>query len=117
MTTTKNTKLTNRSWKLAARPTGAIKDSDFTWSEEPVVDVKDGEVLVRTMYLSVDPTQRGWMERDTYLPAVKLGDVMRAGGLGRVVESKSAAYNVGDLVSATVGWQDYAIMPSTGPAA
>jgi NADPH-dependent curcumin reductase len=103
----------NRAWKLAARPQGAIKDTDFTWSEEPAPDaLSEGEVLVRTLYLSVDPTQRGWMERDTYLPAVRIGDVMRAGGLGRVVASKSPEYAVGDLVSATTGWQDYVVLPS-----
>jgi NADPH-dependent curcumin reductase CurA len=111
---------TNRSWKLAARPQGAIKDTDFTWSEEPAPDaasLQEGQLLVRTLYLSVDPTQRGWMERDTYLPAVKIGDVMRAGGLGRVVASRAPAFSEGDLVSATTGWQDYVVLPSTGPAA
>lgn len=111
---------TNRSWKLAARPQGAIKDTDFTWSEEPAPDASqlaEGQVLVRTLYLSVDPTQRGWMERDTYLPAVRIGDVMRAGGLGRVIASKSPAFSVDDLVSATTNWQDYVVLPSTGPSA
>jgi hypothetical protein len=107
---------TNRAWSLAARPTGTIEDAHFAWSEGPVPERKDGEVLVRTLLLSVDPTQRGWMERDTYLPAVKIGDVMRAGGLGRVIESKSPDFAVGDLVSGMVGWQDYAVLPSAGPS-
>ncbi|RYE93038.1 MAG: NADP-dependent oxidoreductase [Myxococcales bacterium] len=106
---------TNRSWRLAARPEGMIKDSDFAWREEPVTqELAAGEFLVRTLYLSVDPTQRGWMERDTYMPAVGIGEVMRAGGIGRVVRSNSPDFAVGDLVSGTVGWQDYAVLRPGG---
>jgi hypothetical protein len=105
----------NRSWRLAARPQGMIKDSDFTWREDPMPEqLGEGEILVRTLYLSVDPTQRGWMEMDTYLPAVGIGEVMRAGGLGRVVRSNTPAFSPGDLVSGMVGWQDYAVMGSKG---
>lgn len=105
----------NRSWRLAARPQGMIKDSDFTWREDPVpAELGEGEILVRTLYLSVDPTQRGWMEMDTYMPAVKIGEVMRAGGVGRVVRSNAPAFAPGDLVSGMVGWQDYAVMGSSG---
>jgi len=105
----------NRSWRLAARPQGMIKDSDFTWREDPVPEqLGQGEILVRTLYLSVDPTQRGWMEMDTYMPAVGIGEVMRAGGVGRVVRSNAPAFAPGDLVSGLVGWQDYAVMGPTG---
>ncbi len=105
----------NRSWRLAARPQGMIKDSDFTWREDPVpAELGEGELLVRTLYLSVDPTQRGWMEMDTYMPAVGIGEVMRAGGVGRVVRSNAPAFAPGDLVSGMVGWQDYAVMGSSG---
>jgi hypothetical protein len=107
----------NRCWRLATRPQGMIKDSDFTFGEEPVRELGEGEVLVRTLYLSVDPTQRGWLERDTYMPAVKIGEVVRAFGAGRVVRSNNPAFAVGDLVSGLLGWQDYAVMPSRGPAA
>jgi len=105
----------NRSWRLAARPQGMIKDSDFTWREDPVPEhLGEGELLVRTLYLSVDPTQRGWMEMDTYMPAVPIGDVMRAGGVGRVVRSNAPGFSPGDLVSGLVGWQDYTVLSTTG---
>jgi len=105
----------NRSWRLAARPQGMIKDSDFTWREDPAPEhLGEGEMLVRTLYLSVDPTQRGWMEMDTYMPAVPIGDVMRAGGVGRVVRSNAPGFSPGDLVSGLLGWQDYAVVGTTG---
>jgi hypothetical protein len=92
-----------------------IKDSDFAWREDPVPqELGEGEMLVRTLYLSCDPTQRGWMEMDTYMPAVAIGEVMRSGGVGRVVRSNAPAFAPGDLVSGMVGWQDYAVMGSTG---
>jgi hypothetical protein len=108
----------NRSWRLAARPQGMIKDSDFTWREDPAPEhLGEGEILVRTLYLSVDPTQRGWMEMDTYMPAVPIGDVMRAGGVGRVVRSNAPGFSPDDLVSGLLGWQDYAVLGTTGIAA
>ncbi len=104
----------NRCWRLAARPQGMIKDSDFTLSQEAVPEIKDGEILVRNLYLSVDPTQRGWLERDTYMPAVAIGEVVRAIGAGKVVASKNPGYAVGDVVTALVGWQDYAVLGDGG---
>ena len=62
----------NRRWLLAERPTGPIEDKFFRWVEEEVPTIADGEILVRVLYLSCDPTQRGWISRDTYLPAVKI---------------------------------------------
>ena len=89
----------NRQWRLAARPVGNFKDSDFRWTEEPVRSLEDGEILVHSQYLSLDPTNRGWAARDTYLPAVKLGDVMRGGAIGVVEESRNSNFAVGDHVS------------------
>jgi len=109
----------NRSWRLAARPQGMIKDSDFTWTEEPApTDPGPGKILVRTLYLSVDPTQRIWIQTDSYMPAVRIGEVVRAGGAGRVVASNVPGFSPGDIVSGLVGWQDYAVLePSTwGPS-
>ncbi len=109
---------TNRRWLLAERPTGMIEDRHFRWVEEPAPALEaDGEILVRNVYLSLDPTQRGWISRDTYLPAVALGEVVRSGGVGRVVESRNPAYAVGDLVQGLVGWQDYARIAATSAAA
>ena len=105
----------NRQWRLAARPVGMFKDSDFQWTQEPVPELKDGELLVHNEYLSLDPTNRGWAnEMDTYLPAVKLGDVMRGGVIGVVEESRNPNFNVGDHVSGLLGWQEYAISDGTG---
>ena len=79
--------LKNRQWLLAARPVGMIKESDFRWNETSLPPLGDGEVLLRNLVLSCDPTQRGWMAMDTYVPAIPLGAVMRAGAVSQVVES------------------------------
>jgi NADPH-dependent curcumin reductase CurA len=107
----------NRRWLLASRPQGMVEDTNFRWVEEPAPVPGADEILVRTLYLSADPTQRGWMARDTYLPAVKIGEVMRSFAVGRVVESRSDAYASGDLVQGLFGWQDYARVKATGPTA
>lgn len=103
---------TNRRWTLAARPHGLVKESDFAFGEAPVPAVGDGQVLVRVLYLSFDPTQRGWIEdRPSYLPPVQIGEVMRAAAVGQVVESKFAGLAPGDLVQGLFGWQEYALLP------
>lgn len=109
---------TNHRWLLAARPVGAIKDSDFTLDSGPVPQAGDGEFVVRVTHLSFDPTQRGWLGGDTYLPAVKIGDPVRAGGIGQVVQSNNPKFKVGQMVQGTFGWQEYALsngMTETGP--
>ena len=106
---------TNHQWLLAARPDGLVKDSDFRWNEAPVPALAEGQVLVRTVYLSLDPTNRVWMnEADSYLPALKLGEVMRGGAIGVVDESRHPGFAAGDLVQGLLGWQQYAVQP--GPA-
>jgi hypothetical protein len=97
----------NRRWVLAARPQGMVKDSDFRRDDQPVPEPGAGEFLVRQTHLSFDPTQRGWISADTYLPAVKIGDVVRAGGVGQVVTSNHPGFPVGRLVQGGFGWQDY----------
>jgi hypothetical protein len=104
----------NRRWLLAARPTGPIEDKFFNFVEEDIPEIQDGEILVRVLYLSCDPTQRGWISRDTYMPAVKIGEVVRSGGVGRVIASKNSGFSVGELAGGLVGWQDYAVLSSTG---
>ena len=79
--------LTNRQWVLRQRPQGLIQDGDLELVASTVPELKDGEVLVRTIYLSLDPTNRTWMNDAVgYLPPVGLGDVMRGLTLG-VVEA------------------------------
>ncbi len=100
---------TNTRITLAARPRGAVSDDLFATSSAPVPAPADGEVLVRNLFLSVDPTIRGWIERDTYLPAVPIGDVVRSAGAGEVVESKNPAFSPGDRVIGLLGWQQYSL--------
>lgn len=98
----------NRRILLTARPDGLVSADCLDHVEEPVPSIEDGEVLVRVLSLSVDPTNRVWMrEEDSYLPAIRIGDVVRAAGLGEVVESRRDGYAAGDLVMGLPGWQDY----------
>jgi NADPH-dependent curcumin reductase CurA len=99
----------NRQWLLARRPEGLVSAQDFQLVESPSPEPADGEALVRNLYLSVDPTQRGWMAGDTYLPAVKIGEVMRSFAVGEVVESRHPAFKPGQLVQGLFGWQEFAI--------
>ena len=104
MTTT----LANQQFRLAARPVGLPKDSDWQRTSEPVRELADGEILVKVLYLSLDPAMRGWMnEGKSYIPPVGIGEVMLAGGIGRVVASKSPKFAVGDFVSGGTGVQEY----------
>jgi NADPH-dependent curcumin reductase CurA len=108
---------TNRQWRLAARPVGTFKDSDFKWNVESVPELKGEEILVHNQYLSLDPTNRAWAnETDTYLPAVPLGEVMRGFALGVVEESRNPNYKPGDHVSGLLGWQEYAVTNGIGLA-
>jgi len=108
---------TNRQWLLARRPRGMVSPEDFRWAEAPVPEPADGEVLVRNLLLSCDPTQRGWMASDTYLPKVRLGDVMRSFAAGEVAASRHPAFREGDLVQGLFGWQDWALARPGTPSA
>jgi len=104
----------NRQWILKARPKGPVDEKCFEWRESEIPKPADGEVLVRNLMLSFDPTQRGWMTMDTYVPMIPLGEVMRAGSIGQVVESKKEGFAKGDLVQGAFGWQDYAATSGGG---
>jgi len=99
----------NRQWILEARPTGHLTGKEFRWNETSIPKPADGQALVRTLWLSFDPTQRGWMAQDSYLPKIPLGEVMRAAGVGQVIESRHPDFKPGDLVQGWWGWQDYAV--------
>jgi NADPH-dependent curcumin reductase CurA len=104
----------NRQFRLARRPTGLVDADTFAFSTAPAPEPAEGEALVRTLYLSLDPTNRIWItDRDQYMPPVQIGEVMRGVGVGQVVASKNADLPVGTLVNGMLGWQDYSI---TGPA-
>ncbi|CAB3962649.1 NADP-dependent oxidoreductase [Burkholderia cenocepacia] len=103
----------NRQLLLKTRPEGRVGREHFSLVETPVPALADGEVLVRVLYLSMDPTNRVWMsDVPQYLPPVAIGEVMRALGIGRVVASRHAGFAEGDLVQGLVGWQDYAVVPA-----
>ncbi len=87
-----------------------MSPDDFELKESTVGPLSDGQILVKNLFLSIDPTIRGWIERDTYLPAIEIGAVIRSAGAGVVVESKSARYSPGDRVFSTVGWQEYVVL-------
>ena len=106
--------LKNRQWLLAARPQGIIKETDFRWNESTAPSPKDGELLVRNLAFSFDPTQRGWMSMDTYIPAIPIGQVMRANAIGQVVDSKKPGFAKGDLVQGLFGWEDYTVTDGGG---
>ncbi len=99
----------NQQWRLVARPQGLFKESDFKWTEEPVAPLEDGQVLVRNIYLSLDPANRVWATQDSYVPMVPLDDVMRGGAIGVVEESRDPNFATGDIVQGLLGWQLYAI--------
>jgi NADPH-dependent curcumin reductase CurA len=105
----------NPQWRLAARPVGLPTRSDWEYVEEPAAEPLNGEVLVEVEYLSLDPAMRGWMNAGrSYVPPVGIGEVMRAGGLGRVVESRHPDYGVGERVSGVFGVQRYALSDGNG---
>jgi NADPH-dependent curcumin reductase len=100
----------NRQFLLAARPVGMVRETDFQYREVPVPEPAEGEVLIRTTYLSLDPSMRGQMEnRADYVAPLQIGDVMRAGGVGRIVRSRNPAFPEGAQVSGTFGMQDYVV--------
>jgi NADPH-dependent curcumin reductase CurA len=105
------TGILNREIQLAARPKGWPKPSDFTLTETRVSDPADGEVLVRNLYMSVDPYMRGRMEeRDSYIPAFRIGEVLAGGAVGRVLASRHPGFSEGDYVSSMCGWREHFVL-------
>jgi NADPH-dependent curcumin reductase len=105
----------NAQWRLAARPVGLPTPSDWEYVEEPATEPGEGQFQVEVEYLSLDPAMRGWMnEARSYVPPVDLGEVMRAGAIGRVTGSRHPDYEVGDRVSGMFGVQRYAVSDGGG---
>ena len=105
----------NRQWVLAERPDGMVGEHNFKWQEVEVKSPKEGEMLLKNLYLSFDPAQRGWMEdRKSYVPPVQINEVMRAGSVAQVIESKHPDFKEGEIVQGTFGWQDYAVSDGSG---
>ena len=105
---------TNRQFRLAARPVGLPKSSDWSFVDEPVAAPREGELLVKLRYISLDPAMRGWMnEGRSYVRPVELGHVMRAAGVGEVIESRNESFPTGAYVVGTFGVQEYAVSDGT----
>ena len=98
---------TNHRILLRARPSGIPRANDFTGDSVPVRQPETGEVLLETMYLSIDPAMRSWMST-----TVPLGAVMRCGGIARVLESRADEFKPGELVQARLGWQTHPTLPA-----
>ena len=129
----------NRQWLLASRPHGTVAEADFSYHEGPCPTIGDGQFLVRTLYVSVDPGLRGWLTRspeylsqaiDLYLDAIfvtrgqmtvppeysaplPIGSVMLGQALGQVIDSRHPEFAVGNFVSGLLGWQDYCASDGT----
>ncbi|HQT87891.1 MAG TPA: NADP-dependent oxidoreductase [Acidiphilium sp.] len=105
--------LESRQFRLIRRPVGHVKRDDFEFRTEAARHPAAGEITVGVDYISLDPAMRGWMnEGKSYIPPVKLGDVMRAGAVGTVIESKDAGFTPGDVVTGALGVQSVATLPT-----
>ena len=103
--------IVNHQIRLAARPIGNPKRADWSFTEETVGDPAAGGVLIKVLQLSLDPAMRGWMnEGKSYIPPVGIGEVMRAGGVGKVIASNNAAFAVGDHVAGGFDVQEYCLI-------
>lgn len=105
----------NKQVTLAARPVGFPKESDFRLVESPIPALQEGQILLRILYLSVDPYMRGRMrDAKSYSKPLAIGDVMVGGTVAEVIESRNPAYQRGDFVESYLGWQQYGISDGLG---
>lgn len=95
---------------LAETPTGPVGAGNFAVETVAVPELGDGQILVAVKYLSIDPTIRGWMQHDTYLPKIAEGEVIRSLGAGEVIASRNERFGVGTRVTGVTGWQTLAVM-------
>jgi hypothetical protein len=109
--------LVNRRFILASRPQGSFSASDLSFGEEPVPELKEGEALIRNLYLSIDPSNRIWMnEGASYMPPIALGEAMRGATIGRVTASRTRRFPEGALLLGLGGWQDYRLIAANDPS-
>jgi hypothetical protein len=100
----------NRQVVLKERPVGMVGPSTTAVVEAAVPELEEGQALVRVRYLSIDPTIRTWMDdAPGYLPPIGIDEVIRSGGAGEVVASRSSRYEVGQMVTGMTGWQEYCV--------
>lgn len=103
----------NRGWVLVSRPTGDEFDTALQLRALPMPQPGPGQILVRSLYLSLDPANRGWMTMPTYIPAVPLGEAMWGFVLGRVERSNAPGFQPGDLVSGLGSWSEYCLLDAS----
>jgi len=107
--------MTNKQIVLTARPVGFPKDSDFKLIESPIPNAGDGQILVQSIFVSVDPYMRGRMnDVKSYAAPVAIGGVMGGGAVGKVIQSNNTSFNEGDIVEGMFGWQEYAVSNGQG---
>ena len=105
----------NKQWILKNFPVGDISEGDLVLEENEVSELLDDQVLIRNIYLSLDPANRGWMSgQASYVDAMKIGDVMRGGTIGIIEKSNNEKFQVGDYVNSMGGWQNYSISSGKG---
>jgi NADPH-dependent curcumin reductase len=105
----------NRAWRLASRPVGLPSSENWDLTSDPVAELGEGQVQVEVQYISLDPAMRGWLnDTRSYVPPVGIGEVMRAGGAGRVVASNDARFAEGDRVVGMLGVQEQAVVDAKG---
>ena len=105
----------NKQWILSKFPVGEIKDGDLVYQESEIPSLNEGEILIKNIYLSLDPANRGWMSgQKSYVDAMKIGDIMRGGTIGVVEETKNNDYQKGDVVNAMGGWQQFCVSNGKG---
>ncbi|MFT7242796.1 MAG: NADPH-dependent curcumin reductase CurA [Candidatus Azotimanducaceae bacterium] len=102
---------TNKRILLAEIPKGKLSEDHFSQDEVEVTSPAEGEVLVKTLLLSQDAANRAWMQGATYRSALSSGQVMSSGGIAEVVESRDDRFDVGQIVTGDLGWQEYAVLP------
>ena len=105
----------NKQWILSKFPVGEIKEGDLILNDSEIPKLIDGQILIKNIYLSLDPANRGWMSgQKSYVDAMQLGDVMRGGTIGIVEDTKSEKFEKGDIVNAMGGWQEYCVSDGKG---
>jgi hypothetical protein len=105
----------NKQWILSSFPKGEIQDGDLVLKEQKLAELKNNEILIRNIYLSLDPANRGWMSgQASYVDAMQIGDVMRGGTIGVVETSNNEKFKIGEIVNCMGGWQEYFITDGKG---
>jgi NADPH-dependent curcumin reductase CurA len=105
----------NDAWVLASRPEGMVSPANFARAQDTVPELAAGQLLVRNLYLSLDPAMRGWISgARSYMPPVAIGEVMRGGCAGEVIASRHPDFEPGELIQGMFGWQRYAVSDGSG---